>query len=501
MNRSTRNAGLVAAVVVGLVSVWALAQPVQTQGRGFPPPGGFFGGGPGTGLRALVARFDRDGNGRLDVAERRAARQVAGGGGGFGPGGGFGLAAPAGDPPQGPRLTPGDVPSGGSAPLYDLGVLRTVFLRFENPDWERELADFYGTDVEVPAVVTVDGKTYSDVGVHFRGQSSFRMVPEGRKRSLNLSFDFVDDNQRLLGYRTLNLLNVNGDPTFVRPVLYAEVSRRFGPTPRANYARVVINGEFWGVYINAQQFNSDFTREWFMSARGVRWRVPGSPGGRGGLEYLGEELDPYRRLYELKTRENPAAWADLVQLCRTLNQTPVDKLEAALAPILDIDGALKFLAVEVVLVNSDGYWTRASDYSIYEDEARRFHIVPHDMNEGLAAEGGRRGFGGFPGGGGGRGGELDPLVAVDDVTKPLRSKLLAVPALRARYLAYVREIADRWLDWNTVGPMVRDYQALIAADVKAETHWLYTFDAFQSGVASLRTFFDRRRAFLLGSPQ
>ena len=35
---------------------------------------------------------------------------------------------------------------------------------------------------------------------------------------------------------------------------------------------------------------------------------------------------------------------------------------------------------------------------------------------------------------GGASAELDPLVGLDDTTKPLRSKLLAVPALRERYL-------------------------------------------------------------------
>ena len=33
---------------------------------------------------------------------------------------------------------------------------------------------------------------------------------------------------------------------------------------------------------------------------------------------------------------------------------------------------------------------------------------------------------------GGASAELDPLVGLDDPTKPLRSKLLAVPALRER---------------------------------------------------------------------
>ena len=45
---------------------------------------------------------------------------------------------------------------------------------------------------------------------------------------------------------------------------------------------------------------------------------------------------------------------------------------------------------------------------------------------------------------------------MNDESKPLRSKLLAVPALRARYLSYVRDIAEKWLDWKTLGPRRRN---------------------------------------------
>jgi hypothetical protein len=297
------------------------------------------------------------------------------------------------------------------------------------------------------------------------------------------------------------LLNVNGDPSFLRPILYAEIARRYIPTPRTNYVRVVINGEYWGVYINAQQFNTDFTRDFFASTKGTRWKVPGSPGGRGGLEYLGDSVDAYRRIYEIKTKDSAEPWQALIELCRVLNTTPPASLESALAPMLDVDETLKFLALEVALVNSDGYWTRASDYSLYRDEGGRFHVLPHDTNEALAEElgpgRGRRGFGG-----GGGAVTLDPLVGIDDTTKPLRSKLLAVPALRARYLASVREIAENWLDWRTLGPLASKYRALIAKDVLADTKKLYTSDAFEaasgSGDESVKEFADGRRAFLLG---
>ena len=97
----------------------------------------------------------------------------------------------------------------------------------------------------------------------------------------------------------------------------------------------------------------------------------------------------------------------------------------------------------------------------------------------------------------GGGVDTDPLVGLTDATKPLRSKLLAVPALRARYLSYVREIAMKWLDWKTLEPMVTRSQSLIAADVKADTRKLESYEAFEKSASELKEFAEKRRAFLL----
>ena len=139
--------------------------------------------------------------------------------------------------------------------------------------------------------------------MRFRGNSSYRMVPTGFKRSLNLSLDSTHPDQQVGGYHTLNLLNANSDPTFVRTVLYAEIARNYLAVPKVNFVHVVINGESWGIYLNAQQFNKDLLRDAFGTTKGVRWKVPGSPRGRGGLEYLGDSLDSYKALYELKSKD------------------------------------------------------------------------------------------------------------------------------------------------------------------------------------------------------
>ena len=99
--------------------------------------------------------------------------------------------------------------------------------------------------------------------------------------------------------------------------------------------------------------------------------------------------------------------------------------------------------------------------------------------------------------------------------KVLISKLLAVPSLRSRYLAYVRDIAEKHLDWSKLGPIAEKYHALIAADVKLDTRKLEPTEAFLKGLTEdaasgngggpfggagaigLKNFADQRRAYLL----
>ena len=117
---------------------------------------------------------------------------------------------------------------------------------------------FKETDIEVPATLLVDGKTYKEVGVKFRGSSSFMMVPEGLKHSLNVSVNAFTKDQTILGFDSLNLLSSHADATFLRGVLYLHAARDFLPAARANFVRVVINGESWGIYQNVEPVNKTF---------------------------------------------------------------------------------------------------------------------------------------------------------------------------------------------------------------------------------------------------
>ena len=550
--------------------------PAGGPPRGFEPGGSDLRGGPGFGPQGgpaaereqqLVAKFDADKNGVLDENERKEARAFVKsqprrgmGPGGRGGRGGF----PGGPPPGGeseqrttPRepkqIAPADVQAYPDAALYDPSVVRTIFLQFPQADWFEELADFYRTDVELPATMRVDGVDYKGVGVGFRGNSSYFGV-QGKKKSFSISVDFTDEKQRLHGYEELNLLNCNDDPSYLREALHAFVARGFLPALQANVVQVVVNGENWGLYANVQQFDKKYLDESFGTKKGVRFKVPANPRGGAGLAWLGDDMKAYESAYELKGdlegEAKAAAWKRLVECSRVLNTTPVEQLEAALPAVLDVDAALWFLAVDAALLDGDGYASRASDFLLWESPEGRFRPLPYDSNEVLGSgrggpggmRGGRRGAppseGPGPGPGdaggeppvrdrgqqegngqepappqgrgqrgargpGGPGGMMgapsptsSPLALKDQQNRPL-GRLLLVPRWRAAYLAHLRAIATQRLDWSVLGPFVTSLHERMDAMAKDDDKSLYGYAAFQSSIEALqRTATARKNAIL-----
>ena len=546
MIRSTRI-GLSSLACLSLTSLVGARQ----GGEPPPPPDapGSVGGGPEAPERKLLKRFDADANGRLEGEEIDQARDTLrkeaaanpqpprgrgrpGGPGGPGrPGGPGGPGGPEGgrEMPKfsaGRDVDPMTVTSHWDKPLYQTDVVRTVVLDIPYDDWIGDLELFWNSDVELPVQFMLDEEKFESVGLGYRGASSYMMVPRLGKRSFNISIDFAEPGLDVKGYRTLNLLNAHGDPSLMSTVLFSHLASRHIPAPKANFVEVVINGECWGVFTSVEQFNKDFvTSRWpQFKGEGARWKVSGSPRGSAGLDFEGEDLDAYKELYDLKGGGSKADWEALRELCRTLSQTPIAELEAKIRPMLDVDGVLWFLALDIGLVNSDGYWTRASDYSLYRDPNGAFHVIPHDMNEAFKMRAGgppgmmRRGPEGDDGPpppegvGGPRGRgfagpavELDPFHGMDDPGKPLRSRLLQVPAFRKQYIANLKTLADE-LAWENLGPVVARNRELIGELVKLDTRKLVTTEAFERATSpeppaspdepSLRNFCERRSRFL-----
>lgn len=391
--------------------------------------------------------------------------------------------------------------------LYDENTLRSLHLTFAQSNWYTLLQQNYGTGVELAADLTVDGVTYPNVGVHFRGQSSYSFIGTSQKKPFGISMDAFVPGQRLLGYKSLNLNNGYRDPTFVREVLCYRVCRDSMAAGKANFVVLRVNGENWGVYVNVEQPNKDMLREWFVDEDGARFEanalLPGAVLNGSCLTYLGATAASYQNNYENKTPELATAWTPLIDACIALNNGPLGTLNNTLQPKLAVDAALRMIAAQIVLVNPDSYVLTGHNYYLYHDVFHgRMETIPWGLNLPLGASS-------LAGSTVTARSTWNLFYGETNTGRPLMNRLWAVPELRERYLAHVRTLLDQWFSWTTLQPLIAGYQNLIAAEVALDGKKLYPTAAFTSNVttnyvagtstiAGLQVLVNARRPYLLG---
>ncbi|MBN2492258.1 MAG: CotH kinase family protein [Planctomycetes bacterium] len=382
--------------------------------------------------------------------------------------------------------------------FYDPGRVRALYLTFHQVDWWQQLRTNYGTEVDIPADLTVDGKLYPSVGVRFKGHVSYRGNVE--KEPFNLSLDAFVKDQRLYGYKTLNLNNGYLDPTFVREVVSFELCRRYLPAPRANLVKLYINNESWGIYVNVQQPNTEFLGEAFGENEGNNFKADGN----AALQWAGWNPAAYQFDYPLKSGDPKTAWTALIDLIDKLNNTPAAQLPGELVKALNVDRALWYLALLNVFCNLDSYLGSGDNYYLYQDQAAGlFQIYPWDLNESLGVHNLGLTVTQLE--------QLSPVHEEANPTRPLMARLMGVPAWRQLYLAHLRTVLAESFQWAAVGPLVARYQDLIRADVLADTKKLYSDAQFTQAVTQnlwlegrwvpgLKSFLEARAVFLGAHP-
>jgi hypothetical protein len=391
--------------------------------------------------------------------------------------------------------------------LYEESIMREVHLDFQQSNWWTLLENNYGTGIEITADMTVDGIIYTDVGVRFKGNTSFTR-PNTQKKSFNISTNSFVPGQALMGYSTLNLNNAYMDPSFMREVLFSKACRSYTTAAKGNFIHLIINNENWGVYANIQQLNKDFLDEWYLTDTGDRLKVPSAMmnPGNASLNWLGNNTSSYQQWYELKSSD-PLAYDRLISLCDTINNTPTGPgYVQAVEDTLALDRTLWTLALENAFMDSDGYVHKGSDYAIYRDDVHvRWNLLQRDGNEA---------FGSFNINGWGTSGtvNLHPDYDINNTDLPLMNRLLTIPIVRERYLAHFKTIVEEWMDWGVVGPLVTDWDNLIRSEVQADTKKIYSFADYTTNLFTdvtqgptifkgLQQYVNERRAYLLGLPE
>jgi hypothetical protein len=390
--------------------------------------------------------------------------------------------------PDGRRLITGDKPAKG---FYDETKIPRVDLIFSQTDYWSQMTANYASKKDIVANMIYNGRTYPNIGVRFRGNTSYQRVP-GQKKSFSVTMDFQDPKQDLDGYETLHFNNAYEDPSMMKEVLYLSFNRLHIPAAKGSFINLYVNGQNWGLYPNIQVLNGQFMEEWFLSNNGSRWRAerPTGVGGAGGfgagtssLNFLGKDTALYKAHYTLKGSEKASPWADLAIACEALN-TPV---EDDLKKVFDTDRALWFVAQEIVFGDDDSYVNKGGqDYYVFWDkETNRIVPIEYDGNSAFNAIGAN----------------WSPFLKENSIQFPIMSKLFKVPALRQRYLAHVRTIIEESLSETYVNNKIDTYHSLMDSYVKNDPLKLGTYDQFIAQKTTLKTWLKNRKTFLLNNQE
>ncbi len=379
--------------------------------------------------------------------------------------------------------------------FFDPAVIRDVNLTFSQTNYWQLLQMNYASETEIPASMTVDGVTYENVGVRFRGNTSYVQTGSSQKKSFAISLDFVDPEQNVMGYNSLKFNNAHQDPTFMREVLYNRMARRHTPIAKGNYIHLYINGEDWGLYPNIQGIDKVFLEEWWTSNDGARFRAnpnDGNPGGTwgdgtAGMNYLGASEASYQQYYSLKSTDIEDSWQKLIDACQVLG-TATDANKETVRAKLDIDKILWYLAAENIFTDDDSYVMKGKmDYMIYyEPETDRTVPFEYDGNSTFQSSATTT---------------WTPFKNATNVNYPLLNKLLNIPEWRQRYLAHYRTILNETFTTANANAIIDALDAQIGDLVEADPKKLYSNFQYTTGIPALKTFVANRRNYLVAHPE
>lgn len=411
-----------------------------------------------------------------------------------------------------------------AAAFFDDSYVHDLYITFADENWYDTLYDSHANDADDPyfaADFTAHGVTIENVGVRFKGNSSFD--GSDLKKSLKIDFDeFDEDNDAIsfFGLKKLNLNNNFNDPTQLREKLILDYASNFVEgAGRAVHTNVYINGELWGLYTAVEQVDKTYVQTRFgndedgnLFKGSASDDVADDPSADFGsdLTYLGDDPDLYDDFYQLKTNETAYDYSQLIEFIDVLNNTAADDLAAAIEPLLDVQDTLAGLAINNLFSNLDSYNGAAHNYYLYDrDDTGQFTHILWDANESFGT------FSQFTE----RGQdltELDPFwvpVAmgppgmVEAEERPLMESLWAVDEYSEDYLRDLAEILRSGFDVTTASTRINELADLIRDDVAADPNKQYTSAQFETNLTSdisdgmrtlygLTSFIEDRSAFL-----
>lgn len=339
--------------------------------------------------------------------------------------------------------------------LFDPSRLHAVEISMAAEAWA-QLRARYLENTNYEATLTFDGETISKCTIRSRGSGT----RNGVKPGLRVDFYRKDPAQRFHGFRTLVLDNMYNDSSFLREQLAFDVFREMNVlVPREAYARLTVNGEYWGLYAIVEPIDEVFVATHIDGGGGnlFEYNVPPSqPGQLLAWDFTlsrGATIDGYvPEPFELETDEDRFDGTALLDFLRVITESERPAFVEEVSEFIDPRHLLTYYAVEVATAEVDGLTSffGVNNFYLYQREGGRFfQFLPWDHDFNFLSATHRIDFGM----------ERNRLI----------QRLLFDSSMKAFYRATLRDVVTRFVNLEWMGPRIDAKVALIRAAVLADT--------------------------------
>lgn len=363
--------------------------------------------------------------------------------------------------------------------FYDIYTIQKIEITFLQSNWNYQLDTAkQGADSYImAAVVKINGVIFDSVGIKYKGNSSYS--PSFSKNPIHIELDQYK-NQTYNGIKDIKLSNNYKDPSLIREVLGYDILKNYMHCSESNFAKVYINGVYYGVYSNTESINKSFYSKHYYSSGNTAIKcnpiVNPSTNTKCNLKYITNDSASYLNYYELKSNYG---WNQLVALCDTVSNYQ-NRIDAN----LDMDRVIWMLAFNNVMVNLDSYsGAFCQNYYLYKDHTKHYNPTVWDLN---------MCFGGFPYLGSGIS-SMAQLSISGLATMPINIhatdvnwSLINIVNSNAQYkrmlVAHMRTITNEFIANNNYQTRAQQLQSIIDTSVVNDTCNFFNYSQFQNGL-------------------
>lgn len=286
--------------------------------------------------------------------------------------------------------------------IFNDTQVRQITMRFTSENWERMMAD-PTLKIRVEADAIVFGERLSRVEIGPRG--NFTLRAGGKKIPWQLDTDNIVPGQEFHNLKQLLLSNNFGDNAVIGEKIGYELLELAGsPASHLSFVELFIDivdtpgdVQYWGLYSLVERVDSKYIRNRLGNDAdgGMLYKTNHFKQGAGDLVYYGPTLDYYPQphgvpLYDLRTDDAPQDYADLIQFIWVVDgeqYASPEEWAQAVEQVFDMDGFLRWMAVQSAIMSWDIYPYTGNNYYLYHDlNADRWTWLPWDITWGDSVE-------------------------------------------------------------------------------------------------------------------